>query len=197
MTILRIGAAWLMALGLLLAGPAVAQTEIEQPDGPWTHRGVGVQFPQNVGPFERIRINEFNDSGTDAAVGYIMRADGNVLVVTTYVYPGDGRSCETRFNGAAKLIADYEGSELVSQSMAPAPDGSRPDSALHARYRVPADAMKEGVPESLSDIYMFCSPDGEWLVKYRATWHGDLASFPDAMLLLQGIAWPAELLASH
>lgn len=197
MKLVRFGTAWLLALGLCLAGPALAQGAVDQPDGPWTHSATGVQFPQAVGEYNRNTIHEFDANGNDAGVGYVLRTDQGVLSVTVYVYPAKpGLSCLEAFKSTTTHIENYEGSEMLSEGMASAPDGNHPGSALYARYRVPEGAVRDGYPELISDAYVYCARDGEWLVKYRANWSGSEATFPDAMVVLQAIEWPEDLLPS-
>ena len=171
--------------------PLLAQTAIEQPEGPWAHRGTGTEFPAALGDYSRASITEFSEDGHDASVGYLLRSKTGVLSVNFYVYPNSGdESCDGHFTSVANAIEQYDGTKLLDKSTASAPDGSQPGSAITARYLIPAGAMREDVPELVSDAYLYCSQGPDWYVKYRASWNGTADSFPDTSALMRAINWP-------
>lgn len=184
----------LAAFGMMLAVPAAAQTDLPQPDGPWLHPAAGVPFPEMLGGLERIRIVSYDDDSTNASVGYNGGDANGRLILTIYVYPSRDENCAQEFANSVAPIANYQGSALVFERMAAAPDGKRQASARHSRYIIPAGAIRDDLPRMVSDAYLFCSPDQQWFVKYRASWTGSAETFPDVMQLISGIAWPGTLL---
>lgn len=187
-------------LALALGGIALtvpyqgqAQKRIEQPTGPWKHRGTGVIFPDKVGQFERISITEYTSNGQDGSVGYRLVNDDGTLILTTYLYPkSEGANCAEIFADAASQIAKKPGAQEERIRLAPSPDRARPSAALSIRYAMPENSTGEGHPASLSDLYLYCPAKGEWLVKYRASWFGGTAeNFPDPLDLMSAIDWRA------
>ena len=178
----------------LISAPAAGQTSIDPPPGDWTHRGVAVSFPENVGPYKRGQATEFTSDGRDASVGYRYSNDDGVLTVTVYVYPDySDLSCSQIFLGARNNVAEYSGAQLSGQGFVSPPDGGDTDFGLGARYRLPANSMREGYPALISDVYLYCPPGDKWLVKYRASWTGSEATFPEVGNFLRQIKWPAAL----
>ncbi|WP_271439233.1 hypothetical protein [Pontixanthobacter luteolus] len=178
----------------LISAPAAGQTSIDPPAGDWTHRGVDVSFPETVGGFERGQATEFTSDGRDAAIGYKYNNADGTLNVTVYVYPDySDLSCSQIFLDARNNVAEYRGAELSGQGFISPPNGGNTDFGLAARYRLPANSMREGYPALISDVYLYCPPGDKWLVKYRASWTGSEATFPDVGSFLRRIDWPAAL----
>ena len=194
LTTLATGLALAVA-GIALTYPSEgqAQKRIEQPTGPWKHRGTGVVFPDRVGQFERTSINEFSSDGRDAGVGYKLVNSDGTLLINVYVYPKiGGYNCEEVFADSASLIARYPGAQENRFWISPSPDRSRSSAALSVRFDVPANSTGEGHQASLSDLYLYCPAKGDWLVKYRASWFGGTAEdFPDPLDLMSAIDWRA------
>lgn len=177
-----------------LATPLAAQTAIDPPAGPWTHRGTGTQFPETVGDYQRGGITEYDDTGDDASVSYTRRIGDHALVVTLYVYPQyPDTTCDDEFAGVEQAIDKYPGSQRIAEGKTLPPAGRGGLTARTARYLIPAGAMKEGIPALVSDAYLYCTSDGQWLVKYRASWNGDAGSFPDVAPFLHAFAWNRSL----
>jgi hypothetical protein len=180
-------------LCLLVAAPLAAQTQIDAPEGPWLHAPTGTRFPQTMMGFQRDAITQFDDAGSNIGVSYSAEIGKELLMADVFIYPQyPGVSCAQVF-GSVKAAIRYPGIKLLSEGMALPPGGYGEPTAHHARYFFPAGAMREGFPPLVSDAYLFCSADGKWLVKYRASWTGAAETFPDLAPFLKAFGWSASL----
>ena len=192
--LVRLAGLFLALLAAPLTAPLAAQTEVDAPPGPWTHTATGTVFPKTVMGFERGRIFEFDNTGRDVGVGYTMDRGEHRVVVTLYVYPqAPATSCAEEFAGVEEAIVKYPGTQKISEGMALPPSGTGARSALLARYLIAAGAMREDIPALVSEAYLFCSADGAWLVKYRASWDGPAETFPSLTPFLGAFQWNAAL----
>lgn len=178
----------------LVAGPTLAQTPLNPPAGPWLHEASGTQFPDSVLGFERDGVTQFDDEGTNVGVSYEAVRGEYKLLMDVFVYPQyPDTSCAEEFEGVEQAIRRYKGLKTLSKGMTLAPNGNGDLTAHRARYLIPAGAMREGIPELVSEAYLHCSADGEWLVKYRASWNGPAESFPDLAPFLKALAFSPML----
>jgi hypothetical protein len=188
-------------IALTLAGllaftspPAVAQKEVANPADPWVHAATGTRFPAQLVGFERRQVYEYADDGLDASVSYFMLKGDAWVTVTLYVYPAFAEfECSDTYEDAKLSIQAYAGAQLVSESIEPAPAGRGGPAALHARYQIPAGSMAPDIPESRSDLYLYCPAGDQWLVKYRATWRSTADFSGEVDQLLNAIRWPGNL----
>ena len=192
--VLTLFAAALLSIAGFATAPLQAAEEIENPPGQWRHEASGVVWPKMLGEADRGSITAFDDLRLDVSTGYVLRSSQGVLIMTFYVYPSpSGWSCEETFADARSLVARYDGAQLLWEGAAPSPDGTNSAGARRVRYHIPAGSMREGYPELVSDLYLYCPSGSDWLVKYRASWTGTAAEFPDVPALLTQIAWPEDL----
>jgi hypothetical protein len=194
----RSGNGFLLALAALVAiivQPASAQEQFVPPDGPWVHAPTGTAFPQQIGDFTRTRVVKYDATGADSSVGYNYEDASGQLTVTIYVYPlRPSHSCADHFASARQSIEErYEGWLLIRLDSAPSPDGARNAVADRARYHLPARGIGDKVPDMWSDVYLHCPKGERWLVKYRASWDGTQATFPDMGQFMAAIPWPTLL----
>lgn len=180
----------LAALLLPLAPVAAsAQTPLDNPAGPWVHAGAGVSFPETQGDFKRATITQFDGKGLDIGVIYHLVRNGEPLGLTgIYIYPARG-SCEVEW----KRVTDETlggGGKVLSEDRAPSPSGKTPGAAYHAKLDLPLGGPNNPVA---STGYLYCSPDGKWLVKYFATWRGTADLEGATIGLIRSISWPAAL----
>lgn len=180
-------------LCLMIAVPLAAQSQINAPNGPWVHAATGTRFPQAMLGFQRDAITQFDETGENVGVSYSAEVGEELLMADVFIYPQyEGVTCAQVF-GSVKAAIKYPGTRLLSETMAPPPGGIGAATAHHARYLIPEGAMREGYPSLVSDAYLFCSADGEWLVKYRASWTGSPETFPDLAPFMKSFAWNASL----
>lgn len=180
-------------LCLMLAAPLAAQTAIDAGTETWVHAATGTRFPQATMGFQRDAITRFDDAGRNVGVSYSAEIGSELLLADIFIYPQyPGVSCAQVF-GSVKAAIRYPGIKLLSEGMALPPGGNGERTAHFARYFFPAGAMREDFPAMVSDAYLFCSADGAWLVKYRASWTGSADTFPDLGPFLKGFGWNASL----
>lgn len=183
-------------LGLMAVVPQqlAAQQSVANPDGIWRHQGSGAIFPRFIGSAERNSITEFNAEGTDASAGYSLNNDSGVLILTIYVYPTlDNLTCRQNFDDSKRAIDQYDGVDMRDEGMLPNPSGRTDQVAYHARYFIPAGAVRPDYPALWSDLYLHCPKNSGWLVKYRASWTGTKEDFPDIPKLLRQVEWGSGL----
>lgn len=180
-----------LALATIAAQPAGAQQAVDNPPGVWIHAPSGTAYPRFLGAAERTSITEFDAEGRDASTGYSMRTDAGVLILTLYVYPAiEEMDCAATFDDAQMAITQaYQGEDLLSEADAASPGGTSAGAARLARYTIPEGGMRAGYPAMVSDLYLHCPASGDWLVKYRASWSGSAADFPDVAALLAQVSW--------
>lgn len=170
--------------------PAFAQTEVEDAADPFVHRGLPVEFPAKIDGFERGRIIEFDEDGTDASVGYA--PSGIAGEMTIYLYPARGGICQQEFDFAKEAVVRRSGREkndATSLTIA-AFEGS---TQLSAEFAVEPGGYGFDHPELVSYLWLACLPDGKWLVKYRGSFLKSDANRIDgiAQRLFSGIDWSA------
>lgn len=185
-----------MLAGVLAFGalPAAAQVQVANPPDPWIHAATGTPFPARIDEFQRRQVFEYSEDGRDAGANYFLRRGGDWANVSLYVYPTiAGVDCQGIYEDAKANVAAYTGAQLLSEELDPPPAGRGDPVAFHARYRVPAGSMREDLPETRSDVYLYCPAGNEWLVKYRATWTASTDFAEDVEQLLHAIEWPDGL----
>ncbi|MEN3749037.1 hypothetical protein TPR58_17820 [Sphingomonas sp. HF-S3] len=184
-----------LGLALMTALPAAAQTEVKDPPPTWSHRAAKVDFPQRLGAFERGRVFEYNEDGSDASVGYDLTRDGKLAaILTIYVYPANELGCDGTFTDAqAAITRTYKEAKLGAERRLPSPNGATPDAARQVRYTFPLALRSEQPAPVKSDLYLYCAPGDRWLVKYRATYLADLDLDTEIAAALRAIQWPAPL----
>jgi hypothetical protein len=192
MQLLKLAAA---ALALALSStPALAQREIKDAPDPWVHAATGTKFPAQVGEFKRQRVTEYSEDGRDASAGYRIDRGDLSATVTFYVYPAyPAMTCTAVYEDAKSHIANYKGARLLGEGTSTAPSGRGLPVAFEARYNIPAGAMREDLPALDSELYLYCPPSGEWLVKYRASGSEGMDFHKQVETLMHAIAWPAKL----
>lgn len=185
----------LIALAALLA-PAAAMAQpvkLNPPPGPWTAPNVAVTFPEKIGEYQRISVTEFN--AKNHGVGYILERNGerlNTITVFVYVLP-DRPTCKEEFEASAASIvrANPTAKRLVTDAAA-SPRGT-PRAALHASFAFSgAYAADQNVPLT-SDLYVYCKPGSEWIVKARTSWPANTDMSREAAMILRSINWSSEV----
>lgn len=162
----RLAAAMLAAL-LASAAPALGQTEVHDAPDPYVHRGTGMQFPSEAGPFRRGRINEFNLQGTNVGIGYKAPVRGNDM--TIYVYPGSTGICKNLFDSSVYAVRDRAGVS-PRQGAAPMRLLAKGIAEQHsATFSIPPGGYGSDHPELVSYLWVGCTADDKWVVKYRGS----------------------------
>jgi hypothetical protein len=182
-------AAAMLASLLAAAAPALAQAEVTNAPDPYLHRGTGVQFPAVAGPFRRGRVNEFNAQGTDVGIGYKAPVRGNDM--TVYIYPGSVEACKKLFDSAVYAVRDRAGVSPRKDAV-PLRLLAKGIAEQHsATFTIPPGGYGSGHPELVSYVWVGCTADNKWAVKYRgsflATDEAEAGGFADE--LFAAIDW--------
>lgn len=142
-------------------------TRVENPPDPYVHKVAGVEFPAKVGAFKRGRVTEFNEDGSDAAVGYSM--DGMASEITIYVYPYAGRSCDEAYVSSQDAITS-RGSRALARDAGLNMPGFALARQQSSSYDVAPGGYGFDHAALVSYLWVGCVPGGEWLVKYRGSY---------------------------
>ena len=178
----------------LSAAPALAQRDVTDAPDPWVHAATKTPFPAKVGDFQRTRIIEYSADGRDASAAYRLDRGDQWVNVTLYVYPAyPDMTFSQVYDDARSNIDKYRGATLVSSALVAPPSGRGKPTAMLGHYSLPAGAMRDALPALNSDIYLYCPPSGDWLVKYRATGTLGIDFGKDVETLVRAVAWPAKL----
>ena len=153
--------------------------------GPFVARGMGVTFPERVGPFVRVAINYYTPDERNLSAGYNLVDSSNPIIATFYIYParrvlsfGSPRSVVQE---ASKKLEEIE-MESVLQEILNAHPGAKLVQretndikigggyvlpALHARFLYKDGFF--GIRRSLVG-HVWLTTDGDWYLKYRVTY---------------------------
>lgn len=177
-------AALAVPLAALAAQPAVAQTQLENPNSAWVHTATGISFPLTYGDFSRTQITRFDDEGSNVGVIYQLNRGGQPIAVTgIYIYPARG-SCELAWDGVRKE-ATSNGGQMHDEGRAPSPNGKTPNAAYRGQME-----LRSGDNMMPLVAYLYCSPDGKWLIKYFAYINGPAGLEGETIKLMRSINWP-------
>lgn len=192
-------AAFLVALPIVAAGPAHAQREFQSSDDPYVHPATGARFPARIGDHERTRMVEYGDRGAEFSVGYnLPMAETERPWVTIYLFPNRVpeanpsappiERCAGEYSIAdSEIIRAYPGAERIGDPVEVAAPAGFAGTAQIGRYRFTLRGR-----DHQSDLYVYCVPNGNWVVKLRASWTGASDYRPEALGVLAGVGLPAQ-----
>jgi hypothetical protein len=144
--------------------------------GVLVHLPSGMQFPAEIGRFERVALPTVYDRmGYNVSVGY-SRASGffrtRRTTLTVYVYAGNlmvdapqGPLHAEFQSSKIDVLKEHPDATLVEELDSTIPDAEGSVSGRVARFRIPAAGR-----ETISEVYLFRR--GVWLLKYRVTHEG-------------------------
>jgi hypothetical protein len=158
-----------MAMVIAAAAPAHAQRDVANAPDPYVHKAVGIAFPAQADELRRGRVVEYDSLGVNASVGY--KPIGQQGEMTVYVYPGADGTCSFWFRDADRAVMNRDG---VTRQ-----DGAAPlrlvreglPEQLSASYTISPGSYGFDHPELVSFLWVGCSADGKWVVKYRGSFH--------------------------
>ena len=147
-------------VALLLAGPAMAQREVQAGKRPYVHAIGGIAFPQQAGDFTRGRVVEYSPDARDVSVAYRPTSFPSPAELTIYVYPALNASCEQEFVETDRYLSQRDGfTGNASGETHPPMPGFEGVEQHFADYRVAAGAMGFDHPELNSTLWIACMPD--------------------------------------
>lgn len=174
--LIAIRIAVVLVCGIVLAGSACKSTSdplpvstIEAPSGQYTHKGSGMEFPEAVGAFTRVGIDQYDGPGDDISVGY--NNTSHLVAATVYVYPAGAATVkgsqpgETHFQAVkAEIENAHPGATLLI-----ADDRVNLAGAVGRKAAYRFEAAFAGANRSLaSDVYLFGFDT--WFISYRFTY---------------------------
>jgi len=187
-----------MAAMAIAPVPLAAQGERASGADPYVHPGAGVGFPMNAGGMTRGTIRQYDATGRDVSVAYEAQRRGDeIAAVTIYVYPSQLPATDPRGTPAERCRGEFEGAEaairqgregvrdIAAAAPAAAPPGL-PGAGTAGRLGFVLDGRR-----LVSDLYVYCVPGGNWVVKVRASWSEGHAALNWAAVL-RAVAWPAR-----
>ena len=141
--------------------------------GTWEHQASGLRFPDQIGSYRRVVINQYNQPGTDVGVGYNYESYLASVAFTVYVRPpltlqsGALASLSEQFEIEKEVInIHHPGTQesWVHDESFLTENGSVPVKAAEFRYTENFSFRRQPV---VSQLYLFDL--GGWFVKYRLT----------------------------
>lgn len=203
-------------LSVLAAGSLPAQTpagagtnrlpRLLSCDGPYTHPGLKMVFPQSVGVFRRSTITQYDARERDVGVGYTSTNARTPAIVSVCVFPAPSYTPPSAFAGNAADVGEaafqahledagrailrrYPGSRLATNELFTLTRGS--EKAVGRRVTFELTFRFGAVPgDAISYLYLFHRLN--WLIEYRVTFPkgSRMAADIDVDDFLQQLAWP-------
>lgn len=187
----------LIAVAILFTpAAAMAQTgptKLNPPSGPWTAPNAGVSFPEQIAEYRRVAVTEFDSR--NHGVGYVLDRGGKRLnTITVFVYSLPGRpTCQQELDGSSASIKRSNPAALRYIGGTAASPRGKAGAALYSRYLYSADFGGETAVKLTSDLYVYCKPGSEWIVKARTTWPATTDMSGEIAMILRAISWPATV----
>jgi hypothetical protein len=178
-------------------------------EGTFRQEASGMEFPEEVGPFVRLKLVRYDEGGLDVSAGYGAAGPVGSIQATVFVYP---LASFTRFLASDEQVGQIR-SELQARELAGCKQAilkSMPDAVLQVQEDVTVEnggvprsgkRVAYGIPNAFGVpglkgstlLYLFFEPGGEWIVSYRFTYPGGGSpAAVQALLdrLLEGLPWP-------
>lgn len=195
----------LIAAALALAGiggapPAHAQRELQSSDDPFVHPVAKVAFPLEIDGYSRTRIVQYDARGSAISVGYnVSGDDAGRPFLTFYVFPNrfpgsdpaaaPSDRCMGEYSVADdEIMRAYPDAQRIGDSVPAAAPAGLAGEARIGRYRFTLRGVRHE-----SDLYVYCVPNGNWVIKLRASWSGQGDYRAEALGVLARIGLPAVL----
>ena len=167
--------AWFAAIALSFAAPAIAAAQPQDISAPGTvaHPAAHAGFPEQVGPFRRVRVLRYGEG--DISANYDLRQGDEFIRISVYIYPAPpasraqrGAACEEHMAGVTNTIASqYPEAEMIESGAADALPGTEDGLRFRSVHRFRL-ALRGPEPEEMrSESRLYCYVGGDWLVKYR------------------------------
>lgn len=169
-----------------LPSPHYVETHRLEVIGPYKHVATGDIFPDHVGKARRTDLLLYDEAGLDVSANYVIKGDNGDLVLSVYVFPitrivpnltpwerHHPALCRQAYEatklevaqGFADIYAVID--ERISSTHTSWTKGGH--FAITAK-RVTAATPFNMRPPLVSEYYLFCSENTEWLLKYRITY---------------------------
>ncbi|MCL5076333.1 MAG: hypothetical protein M1136_11940 [Chloroflexi bacterium] len=178
-------------------------------EGPYTHPGLKMRFPERIGDFERGKVLRYDQSEEDVSVGYNLLSPRYPVVATVYVYPGvrvvsigslpkvvaqAKALIEEREFSAVKneILKWYPGATSVTEDEALLDQPGRTLKGRKLTFKFERVVAGTRLP-MLSETYLFTLD--KWFIKYRFTYPEQSHDLATAQIreFMTSLQWPEEL----
>jgi hypothetical protein len=163
--------------------------------GGFRHAASGMQFPTDVGGFERVAVIQYDRDGLVVSAGYTTEAPAVPIAATIYVYPpvpGAGTRdalCRREFAArVADILRTYPGATLIEQTdtVLQQVDAPHPGHRALFAYQTELGGVRRPVSSAL---HLFCFAAGRWQVQYRFTYPEGAAAAPVIDDFMRRLGW--------
>jgi len=139
------------------------------PDGRIRHTVSGFVFPKRIGVFEREKMQQYNQAGSDVSAGYNA---GVVIAATVYVYPAPSQQgadviAREYASKRAEVLQGHQGVAILSQSATTVSQGGRKYSGKRAYFSY-RDIFARTPQNVKSQLLVFRA--GSVFIEYRFTY---------------------------
>ncbi len=194
-------------LGCPMRPSYVGQPNVKSADGLYTHPPSGMVFPTEVGSFRRDVVRRYDTEGLDVSAGYNLISSSALVVATVYVYPAppivsigsppevvaaaramaSGREFELR---KREILGSHAGARVTEEGECALQQGGLVHSGRRAVFSF-KDVFGGQHQILRSELYLFSSVDGKWIVKYRFTYPRSSDVSKHLERFMRGVPWTA------
>jgi hypothetical protein len=141
-------------------------------DGRIRHTLSGFVFPKRIGVFEREKMQQYNQAGSDVSAGYNA---GVLIAATVYVYPAPSEAgadvlAHEWASKRAEVLHGHQGVAVLSESPATVSQGGRKYAGRRAEFSY-RDIFARTPQNLKSQLLVF--RDGPAFIEYRFTYPRD------------------------
>jgi len=195
---------------ILLNHPSVQAQYLSTPEfiqrkEVYTHPASGMKFPVRVGGFQRVTLFRYDLQERDVSAGYNLITSTCAIAATIYVYPtpspvSTGAPPETIANTRARLLEaefttrkqeildSHPGARLIQEENIGLPQRGKTYSGMMATFEF--EGIFGGQDNALlSNLYLFCNVDGEWIIKYRFTYPKNVNASKEIEGFMKSLKW--------
>jgi len=198
----RIAVGLAVASLLLLAGcqrgrapaaPAGPQTLAAV--GPFRHAASGMDFPTDVGEFNRAALVQYDKAGRIVSARYEIDGAASKFVATVYVYPVTGsplaraQRCQRLFDEASgELVRADPGAYSTGTDEVSLDQEGSAHAGRHATFLYDEITNGDRTPAA-AQLYLFCDAAGPWQLEYRFTYPRELTVAPIIADFMRRLTW--------
>jgi hypothetical protein len=142
------------------------------PDGRIRHTDSGFVFPKRIGVFEREKMQQYNQAGSDVSAGYNA---GVLIAATVYVYPAPSEASADVIarewaSKRSEVLHGHQGVAVLSETPATVAQGDKKHVGRRAFFSY-RDIFARTPQNVKSQLLVF--RDGSVFVEYRFTYPRD------------------------
>ncbi len=179
--------------------------EVIQRKEVYTHTASGMKFPVRVGEFQRVTLFRYDLQERDVSAGYNLITSLCAIAATIYVYPppssvSTGSPPGTLANTRATLseaefktrkqeiLNSHPGARLLQEENIKLLQGAKTYSGRMATFEF--EGIFGGQDNALlSNLYLFCYVEGEWIIKYRFTYPKNVDASKEIEGFMKSLKW--------